>query len=647
MTTFQLFPQWTKLNEGLRGSFSSNLQFANDNVGWTYIYPSSILKTADAGKTWEILTIDENLVLQRMYFLNESIGWIVCSDINGVDFFIQKTTDGGNTWQTQFTALYEEWHGVNSIQALNENFIYATSYRKIISSNDGGENWNEITPQKYMGDFNNIRFLNDFYGMVSFYNSSNNEPYLLITNDGGINWSDKLFDELSYIDKFFFITDSIGYLTGADNDYINIIYKTSDSGNNWEQIFESDSIGFSSLKFTNEQIAYGTKWQYSKGETTYLKSTDGGKSWITEYPEFNFYNQQYNFTQFSIADIYFNSQGKGVMIGNLGNYVTIYTSNNNGNNWDLIKYSCPFTNLNFTDSLNGIAFGGYEIGGMHVVDSYGEVFSTKDGGKNWEIIFETPNTIKKTNFLDENTAFIFTTTHDWSIISKIFKTTDRGKNWTEILSIGDMFSDFLFVVNDFKMIDENNGFLFGQFYGPNSDGLIIVETNDGWLNWLTTFKTSSTNEKYRNLNSATFINSTGWAVGGNSNVVKYTPLNGWQEISNSFEYSFESVFFKDELNGWISASYYDGTKYQYPILETKDGGNTWQEINNFNFKINDMTFIDNNIGIFVGNDSYENGVIFKTSDGGNNWDLKLDNLIGSLYDIEIKDNYIWISGNYG
>jgi hypothetical protein len=60
-----------------------------------------------------------------------------------------------------------------------------------------------------------------------------------------------------------------------------------------------------------------------------------------------------------------------------------------------------------------------------------------------------------------------------------------------------------------------------------------------------------------------------------------------------------------------------------------------------------MIFIDENKGWFVGNDNNENGVIFKTNDGGENWQLVLDNLIGSLYDIEIKDNHAWVSGNYG
>ncbi|MFZ1292494.1 MAG: YCF48-related protein [Melioribacteraceae bacterium] len=645
--TSQIFPQWTKLNEGIKGNYPNQLEFVNDNVGFTYLYPSTILKTSDAGKSWEELQIPSDLSLWQLSFVNEYIGWIVCSNSAGTKTFIQKTEDGGISWETQFEAPYENWYGLNSLQTLDENHIYGTSYNKIISSIDGGNIWTEIAPQGFVGEYRNIVFINSNLGFVSFYNYSNYEPSLLTTKDGGITWDIQSFTELSYIDKLQFITDSIGYFTAVDDSSDNLIFKTINSGKNWEQIFKSDTISFNNLKFIDEQIVYGTTWQGRRSQISYLKSIDGGRTWIAQNPKFYFYNSEYNFTQFTLSDIFFNSKNEGIILGNLGNYITVYTSNDNGNNWNLQKYSCPFTKLSFTDSLNGIAFGGYEVGGLHVLDSYGEVFSTKDGGKSWEIIFETPNRILKTNFINENIAYSLTKTGDWGMITKIFKTVVRGKNLTEIISLENEFKEHNILANDFVMIDENKGWLAGSYYDSISSGSIIIETNDGCKTWQTVFISKSTDFVYRRLTSIYFNDTTGWAVGESGQIVRYTPQSGWKDVKTDISVPLEKMFFKDELIAWISGGFYNGTEYEFILLSTVDGGETWQSINKYGYKINDMIFIDENKGWFVGNDNNENGVIFKTNDGGENWQLVLDNLIGSLYDIEIKDNHAWVSGNYG
>ncbi|MBK7105390.1 MAG: hypothetical protein IPH62_08910 [Ignavibacteriae bacterium] len=647
LTTLQIFPQWTKLNEGIKGNYPNHLEFINDNFGYTYLYPATILKTFDGGKTWYSIEIDSDFGLQQLSFLNENTGWMVCSNNSATKIFIKKTEDGGTTWQTQFEAPYENWYGLNSLQVLDENHIYGTSYNKIISSTDGGNIWDEITPQGFVGEFRNIKFTNINSGFVSFYNYSNYEPALLSTTDGGDSWNIKSFNELSYINILQFISDSTGYFTAVDDSSDNLIFKTTDAGKNWEQIFKSDTISFNNLKFINEQIIYGTTWQVRNSEISFLKSYDGGKTWDFQNPKFHFSDNEYNFSQFSLTDIFLNSSGEGVILGSLGSYITVYTSTDNGNNWYLQKYSCPFTQLSFTDSLNGIAFGGYEVGGLHVLDSYGQVFSTTDGGKSWEIISETPNRIMKTNFINENTAYILTKTGDWGMITKIFKTNDRGKNLTEIISLEEDFKVQNIVAYDFTMIDENNGWIVGSYYDSISSGSIIIETNDGCNSWETVFITKSTDVIYRRLTAISFNNNIGWAVGESGQIVKYTPELGWKDIKTDISIPLEKIFFKDELQGWINGGFYNGEDFEYSLFKTNDGGNSLQKINNLTYKINDMVFTDNSAGIFVGNDSEDNGVIFKTFDGGNNWELVLDNIIGSLYDIEIKDNNIWISGNYG
>ena len=484
--------------------------------------------------------------------MDENIGWMSCSDNMATKIFIKKTIDGGISWQTQFEAPYENWFGLNSLQTLDENHIYGTSYNKIISSTDGGTNWKEITPQGFVGEYRNINFLNIDLGFVIFYNYANYKPELLFTNNGGISWDIQQFTNLSNIDKLQFINDSTGYFTAIDDSSHNYIFKTSDFGNSWEHIYESDSIGFSNLKFIDEQIIYGITWPGINRETNFLKSIDGGKSWNPQISKYHFFNNEYNFSKFLINDFHYNSKGEGVLLGSLGNNLTIYKTTDFGENWYLQKYSCPFTQVSFTDSLNGIAFGGYEVGGFHVMNSYGQVFSTDDGGKTWEIISETPNRILNTKFISQNTAYLLTKTGDWGSISKVFKTTDRGKTLTEIIHFEEDFKEYNTNANDLLMLDENKGWVVGNFFSSDLYGSIIIETNDGCNTWETVFTSQSTDYNYKRLTSISFFDSTGFAVGDNGQIVKYTPQLGWKEIKTNISIPLEKVFLKDELTGWIS-----------------------------------------------------------------------------------------------
>lgn len=642
-----VFSQWQKLNEGINGNYSSTFNFINDDVGWALIYPSTFIKTTDAGETWEEIPFDKNKYIMQFKFISENAGWVVCSDNLSTSLLILKTIDGGKTWQTKFNEPYDQWYGFSSIQSLDEDHLYATSYNKVIATNNGGETWDDITPQGYVGSYTYIWFVDTNIGIMCYSNYINYKPSILRTTNGGITWYEHPIKGIANIDRLFFLNDSVGYFTALDDSSDNLIYKTSDAGKDWESICKFDSNNVRTLQFVDEQTAYLSTWNFTSKVKQFLKSNDGGNSWSKINTNFNFYNKSYNFSQFTITDLFFNKNNEGIILGNLGNYLALYRSGDGGRNWDMQKYSCPFININFSDSLNGIAFGGYEVGGLHVLNSFGEIFSTNDGGKNWEIIYETPNRIIRTNFIDEDNIYILTKTGNFGVISRIFKSNDRGKNWSEVLTMEEKFNSFNFIANDIKMIDNNNGWLVGYYSDSISNGSIIVETNDGWNTWETKFISKSTENTYYTLNSISFYDTLGFAVGENGEVVKYTPSTGWKEIKTDVKGPLNKIAFKDNLNIWITGSFFNGTEYENILLKTTNGGNSWENVNNFNYKINDMVFIDNSIGWFVGNDANSNGVIFKTINGGQNWELVENNLIGPLFDIEIKDSYVWISGDYG
>ncbi|MCK9280523.1 MAG: T9SS type A sorting domain-containing protein [Melioribacteraceae bacterium] len=72
----------------------TNIFFTSKNVGYAaggyYLY-----KTTDAGNSWTNIYTNFGDIFD-IYFINDSIGWILCQFGN-----VKKTTDGGLTWKNQ------------------------------------------------------------------------------------------------------------------------------------------------------------------------------------------------------------------------------------------------------------------------------------------------------------------------------------------------------------------------------------------------------------------------------------------------------------------------------------------------------------------------------------------------------------------
>jgi photosystem II stability/assembly factor-like uncharacterized protein len=110
--------------------------------------------TEDKGETWEITYIsprnglEPNMTPQpeKMYFLNDSIGWI-CADQwddekhDKYDILF-KTTDSGRSWELKYKELNSMEFGLQDIKFINENDgIAVGGMGKVLRTTDGGETW--------------------------------------------------------------------------------------------------------------------------------------------------------------------------------------------------------------------------------------------------------------------------------------------------------------------------------------------------------------------------------------------------------------------------------------------------------------------------------------------------------------------------
>jgi photosystem II stability/assembly factor-like uncharacterized protein len=248
----------------------------------------------------------------------------------------------------------------------------------------------------------------------------------------------------------------------------------------------------------------------------------------------------------------------------------------------------------------------------------------------------------------------------------IFKTTDSGLNWFQqisgfgLMSIHFTSADIGYSVGIggtiFKTLDgginwnqqfsgTNNTFTQVQFISPLKGWIVgeteVLRTTNGGINWTPYSPTSHI------LQSVYFINElNGWVVGGEGVVFKTTDggINWIEQLSNGTNYSqLLSVYFVDENLGWICGS--GLTADGGLILKTTNGGNTWN-LNSEGWKefLYSVYFLDSNIGWASGNE----GVLLNTQDGGNTWVEKGSGSFDDFLDINfLNSKNGWSVGNNG
>jgi photosystem II stability/assembly factor-like uncharacterized protein len=279
-------------------------------------------------------------------------------------------------------------------------------------------------------------------------------------------------------------------------------------------------------------------------------------------------------------------------------------------NWELL-FPLPTSNhmvgMYFIDDKTGWAVG-----------EYCTILKSTDGGANW-IIREIPwlFDLSDVHFPTALTGYAVGT--DGFII----KTTNGGETWNQLEN---RYSNNL---NRILFRDESNGWIIGE------KGLIL-HTSDGGATW----SLQPTNNPYTKFHGIDLIGTDDVIIVGEQETILITNDEGqnWQPVSwDSSEtktYSFEDVYFVDELHGWIGG----GVGLYTTLLATVDGGQTWAwieqsggsfgEFGTINFDpylgpLQQIYFFDDmktGIGLFKACNQRDYGNIpMKTSDGGQNW----------------------------
>ncbi len=576
--------------------------------------------------------------LFKVFFINENVGWVV-----GSLGTILSTTDGGKNWEGQsigYSAIRDLFFiDDNTGWIVTGGDIFDSADGAIHKTIDGGKTWETqiLFHWDYAGvnyphvRFKSITFIDYNTGWASgdkWVNDTLNVATIYRTTDGGNNWQEIFNNNKRYssINKIEFENNNVGYINYTNNSFPEVD-KTTDGGFTWEKI---------DLGFDNGTIMCFEKYQdkifISQNNTGIWKvNTDGSEPVLL----WNSKNQLDKFNGFQpiVTQIEMNENicvAAGYFWDDFIDAKIPFTITTN-NYWadteiniypdlkmqqdGLASPPDPFNSIYSYDGLKWYITCNIYRGNSKGLISFGNnLLCSSDQCK-------TLTYASKSNF--EKNIYGIDFNNTTGIIcgenGTILRSADGGNNWIEEKPI----TEKNLIALD---LSSNNNYWIG-----GEKGVLLNSADDG--------RTWSEN----NINNSDYIYSifftddnTGWLCGGykgdygdpTQHAVIYRTTDGgknWIEKFRETGKTFYSIYFKDDKNGWAVGS----KRYVYT---TNDGGETWnfqQQFGGASWQDNrnfiKVKFINENIGfIFFNDNDYK--YIYKTTNGGSDW-------------IELYDNY--------
>lgn len=274
----------------------SYIRFINDSVGyltsddgdWKALYSD------DYGETWNVVNSPNSNFIDNPYFINSN-KWLVFNDvINNLSISV----DMGLSWITNDLSVYAQGGSgdqFSSIDFLNSDTGYIYNLWRswalpfpfgiLLRTSDGGDTWTQYKTLKDSVVYSNrITFINIKKGFgVKYYDSTNYITQFDIINDTcfitkkNISPVKTIFTDIVRDDTTVYTCNKAGS-----------IYKSSDKGNTWLQVFNDTNININALCVKNNLgYAVGFSKVYNNGVNlgsgVILKTIDGGLNWTKEY----------------------------------------------------------------------------------------------------------------------------------------------------------------------------------------------------------------------------------------------------------------------------------------------------------------------------------------------------------------------------
>ncbi|MCH8102562.1 MAG: hypothetical protein IIB28_05350 [Chloroflexi bacterium] len=159
----------------------NDIHFIDSENGWAAGPSGFFAATHNGGKSWEQLSVPTRSYLSAVHFADEKRGWL-----GGLSGGLLLTSDGGVTWERVRTPTDCQ---INHIAARGSLVWAAGDCEQVIFSADGGATWEDRSLHTVNGtNFTDIEFLDDQTAWIAGMQYDPERPVIMETHDGGKTW---------------------------------------------------------------------------------------------------------------------------------------------------------------------------------------------------------------------------------------------------------------------------------------------------------------------------------------------------------------------------------------------------------------------------------------------------------------------------
>ncbi|SRR5579883_2243837 len=282
----------------------TTIRMLSTQYGWA-LTQNAVLKTSDGGVHWSDVTPgrvpDGGYAMARGDFMSTQIAWVASPQLNANTVTVQRTTNGGQSWQTTtISSLSPEAVDAPHFWNTSDGWLEVIGSpgagqqpAEIYHTTDGGLHWTKIASSldPHSGLLNagfksGISFVNSQLGFAAtrFITGEPANPGLFVTYNGGYTWQPKTIpmpqgitvQQIGTTPPVFFGASGLlpVYVMTSSLEHKLILYRTNDSGAHWTPTsaanLDAGTVYVSDLNHA---------WASDQSNGNFFYTTDGGASW--------------------------------------------------------------------------------------------------------------------------------------------------------------------------------------------------------------------------------------------------------------------------------------------------------------------------------------------------------------------------------